>query len=241
MLGSEAISTFSERGFVLLPRLFALDEMAWVRDEARVLASRRGAAGRTPKAAPWGSEAPAGTIYGAHLGDGAFRRLAGHPRVLRAARQLLGDGIYVHQSRLVPHLAENPADGEWRRDFTTWRQIDGMWAPRALTAAVVFDELDGSSMLHVVPGSHDRDESGGGGAVAVAAPLGSVLFYHANLAYRINGAGDRKSPPLYLISYNVVGNPTSAVRGPMFAARDAEPPAEEADDCLQPPRRVATG
>src|SRR5271170_7997109 len=127
----------SEHGFVVLPRAFAFDEIAWVRDEARVVALRRRPRGRVAGDEPWADEAPDGTIYGAHLSEPAFRKLAAHPRILDAARQLLGDDVYIHQSRLVPRLAESPSDVSWRRDFATWSAVDSMPTPRALTAAIV--------------------------------------------------------------------------------------------------------
>ncbi len=235
---------FAEQGFVVRPHLFAFDEIAWVRDEARVVALRRGQAGRAPADAAWAGEAPAGTIYGAHLRESTFRKLASHPRLIAVARDLLGDDVYIHQSRLVTRLAEVPTDIAWRKDFATWAEADGMEAPRALTAVIVLGEAAPQSpILHVTPGSHGlADTSGGGAAVAITEPLGSVIFYRADLAYAFNQRPDRRSPPLFLVSYNAVGNlPRRFGRDEIYAARRATPPVVEADDCMWPASWCAAG
>lgn len=237
------LAAYHEQGVLLLPHVFSFEEIGWVRDEARVVALRRGQPGRVKGTEPWAYEAPEGTIYGAHLGEASFRKLTGHPRLVGAALQLLADDLYVHQSRLVPRFAEFPTDVLWRRDFQTWRTIDGFAAPRALTAAVVLGDAGARSpLLHAAIGSHRGSSEGTAATVALEAPVGSVVFYHADLAYAFNQPGDRRSPPLFLVSYNAVANrPPQAARPAIYAADAAEPPAVEADDCMWPSAWCAAG
>lgn len=245
MLTPDVLAAFDERGFVIQPRVFAFDEIAWVRDEARIVALRRGQAGRAQDGDAWAGEAPAGTIYGAHLGEAGFRKLAGHPRIVQVARELLGEEVYVHQSRLVPRFGDGPADVAWRRDFSTWSQVDGLPARRAVTAAIVLAEAASQEpLLQVVSGSHRTSDRSPhqGRPVSIAAPLGSVVLYHADLAYALTRPADRRSPPLYLVSYNAIRNaPTRARRDEAFAARRAAPIAVEADDCMWPTAWCAAG
>lgn len=244
MLTPDVLAAFEERGFVIQPRVFVFDEIAWVRDEARVVALRRGQAGRAREGDAWASEAPPGTIYGAHLGEAAFGKLARHPRIVQVARDLLGEDVYLHQSRLITRVADALADFAWRRDFSTWSEADGLPTPRTVTAAIVLGQAAPQEpALHVVPGSHRRaDEPGQAGSVSLAAPLGSVVFYGANLAYAFHRPSDRRSSLLYLVSYNAVSNaPTRARRGEAFATRRAVPIAEEADDCMWPAAWCAAG
>lgn len=242
MLTPDVLAAFRERGFVTQPRLFAFEEIGWVRDEARVVSLRRGETGRTREDDPWAGEAPAGTIYGAHRGEAAFRKLAAHPRIVAAARDLMGDDVYVHQSRLVPRFAEPPADALWRRDFDAWSRVDGMPAPRALTAAIVLGDAGAQEpVLHVLAGSH-RAPRRGDQPLALAGPVGSVVFYHADLVYAFNRPGDRRSPPLCLVSYNAISNPPArARRDEAFASRPAGPVVVEADDCMWPTAWCAAG
>jgi len=244
MLSSDALTAFHERGFLVQPQAFVFDEIAWVRDEARVVALRRGQAGRAQSSDPWVGEAPEGTIYGAHLTEPAFRKLAAHPRLAGVARELLGEDVYVHQSRLVSRFAEVGADVAWRRDFASWSSIDGIVAPRALTAAVVLGDTDPSEpVLHVAAGSQRASgPDDGGGSLGVWAPVGSVVFYHGNLAYSLNRRGGRRSPPLFLVSYNALSNPPArARRDEAFATRHPMPIVLEADDCMWPTAWCAAG
>ena len=241
MFTPDVLAGFRERGFLVQPRVFVFDEIAWVRDEARVVALRRGEAGRARAGDPWAAEAPEGTIYGAHLREPAFRKLAAHPRIVRIVRELLGEDVYVHQSRLVPRFAEVAADTTWRRDFATWSAVDGLPAPRAVTAAIVLgDAAPSGPALHVAAGSHGAGANAE--AVGVWAPLGSVIFCHGDLEYALNRQGDGRSPPLCLVSYNAVTNaPTRARRDESFAARRAVPIDLEADDCMWPAAWCAAG
>jgi ectoine hydroxylase len=245
MTDSVLRAQYADQGFVLRPGVFAFDEIAWVRDEARIVALRRGQAGHAPGDESWAYEAPEGTLYGQHVGESVFRKLAAHPRLLATARELLGGDVYIHQSRLIPRLGESPADVLWRRDFATWSRADRMATPNAVTAAILLgDSAPSSPVLYVTPGSHretDAELAGGGPAVPVAAALGSVFFYDANLAYALNQPGDRRSPALYLVSYNAVGNRIATMRDAIYAAHDVQPPRAEADDCMWPIPWCAAG
>ena len=245
-LGAAQVTAYREQGFVLVPSVFSFEEIAWVRDEAHVVALRRGQPGRVKGTEPWAYEAPEGTVYGAHVGEATFRKLAGHPRLVEAARRLLGEDLYVHQSRLVPRFAEFPRDVLWRRDFQTWRQIDGLATSSALSAAVVLGDAGARSpILHVAPGSHRPNTANDGtasDAAAITAPFGSVLFFDADLGYAFNQPGDRRSPPLFLVSYNAIANrPQRPQRPAIYAAPTAAAPEVQADDCMWPSAWCAAG
>lgn len=245
-LTPNVLAAYQDQGFLVQPQTFVFDEIAWVRDEARVVALRRGQAGRAQPGDAWAAEAPEGTIYGAHLSEPAFRKLAAHPRLIGVARELLGEDVYVHQSRLISRFAEAGTDVAWRRDFASWSAVDGIKAPRQVTAAIVLGETDPSEpVLHVGSGSHRTGElnvpDDGGGSLGVWAPVGSVVFTHGNLAYSLSRRSDRR-PPLFLVSYNALSNPPArARRDEAFAATHAAPIAVEADDCMWPTAWCAAG
>lgn len=238
MLTADQIRRYQDDGFLPLPGLFAFDEVAWLRDEVQGLAlrRRRGEVGRS-----WVEEGPEGTIYGAHLDDGPFQTLAAHPRIVGAAEQLLGEPAYIHQTRLLPWRANGAADVLWRRDFPTWSALDGLPAPRALTAAVLLDDEAYGPALQVVPSSHRGTVRGAPRLAGVGGGLGTVVLYDANLTYAFGRAGERPYARLYLVSFNAVSNAPAAPRGEPYAAGQMQPPRVVADDSLWPTPWVAAG
>lgn len=238
MLTADQIRRYQDDGFLPLPGLFAFDEVAWLRDEAQGLALRRS---RSEAGRSWVEEAPEGTIYGAHLDEGPFQTLAAHPRIAGAAGQLLGEPAYIHQTRLLPWRANGPADVLWRRDFATWGALDGLSAPRALTAAVLLDDEAYGPALQVVPNSHRGTVRGAPRLAGVGGGLGTVVLYDANLTYAFGRAGDRAYARLYLISFNAVTNVPTAPRGEPYAAGQVLPPRAVADDSLWPTPWCAAG
>jgi ectoine hydroxylase len=192
-------------------------------------------------------EAASGTVrmsFGAHTYSEAFRRLALHPRLAEPARDLLGDDVYVYQSRLnlKAGLSQAPAGGyPWHQDFSTWHLRDGMAAPRALVVFVFLDDVTPcNAPLLVIPGSHQagfldsgertpagspyrqivigpevlRDLVDRHGIAAQIGPRGSVLFMHCNL---VHGSTENISPlrrALFSVTFNAVGNPVAAPARP---------------------------
>lgn len=232
-LGSEQIRRFREDGYLVLPSLFAFDEIAWVRDEMQAVALRQ-----VPRE-PWPTEAPEGTIYGAHRSEAVFRRLAAHPRLARAARDLLDTAPYILQTRLLPWRSAASTEAQSRRDAQAWATLDGLNEPKAVTAAVVIEDSAYGSPFSVVPGSHLGETRP---PVALEAGLGSVILYDANLSYALGRAGDRPYPRLYLVSFNAVTNALATKpRGTPFMGAGTEPLIEEADDCLWPTPWCAAG
>lgn len=237
-IGSEQIQHYRDQGFLALPGLFAFDEVAWIRDEAQAVALRSGARGS------WLDEAPEGTIYGADRTEATFGRLARHPRILAAARSLLGDDLYIHQSRLLTWRAPGRAEGRLARDFSSWAALDGMNTAQGVTAAVLLEDAAYEPALSAVAGSHREEGLSNGHSqrlVPVAGGIGSVIFFDANLAYVLGPAGDRPHHRLFLISFNRLGNEPTRSRGEPYSMVEARSPVAEADDCLWPAPWCAAG
>lgn len=237
-LGPEQSQHYRDQGFLALPGLFAFEEIAWIRDEAQAVSLRSSARGS------WRDEAPEGAIYGTDRTEVSFGRLARHPRIVAAARALLGDDLYIHQSRLLTWRAPGRAEGRLARDFSSWETLDGMSTPQAVTAAVLLEDAAYEPALSVVAGSHQQEMLSHGVSqrlVPVAGGIGSVVLFDANLAYVLGPAGDRPHHRLFLISFNRLGNRPAHPRGEPYAASDARIPALEADDCLWPAPWCAAG
>lgn len=227
---------YREQGFLALPEVFAFDEIGWIRDEAQAVALRSGDRGS------WLEEAPEGALYGTDRSESAFGRLARHPRIVNAARSLLGDDLYIHQSRLLTWRAAGRPESRLRRDFASWAALDGMAAPQALTAAVLLEDAAYEPALTVVSGSHRETVPADGLTLSpVAGGIGDVILFDANLTYVLGQAGDRPYHRLFLVSFNQLSNVPSRPRGEPFAASAKRALVAEADDCLWPTPWCAAG
>lgn len=103
-----------------------------------------------------GSEAVR-TIFRLDEHSAVFARLAADARLANVARFLLGDEVYLHQSRLNYKPGFTGKEFYWHSDFETWHAEDGMPNMRAVSASVLLTDnsaLNGPLML--IPGSHKR-------------------------------------------------------------------------------------
>lgn len=256
-LSPQQLAAFDECGYVTVPALFDGAEIAALRAAlARIKASAH-----RPQVVRERTNQSVRLIYGAHLFDDTWNRLAHHPRWIEPARQLLGGDLYIHQLRINPKAAFDGQGWWWHQDYATWRFEDGMQEPRALMIGVFLDPMTpANGPLMVIPGSHtyghiertspDQDSSGytvmdipretierlvqeGGGVEAVTGPAGTVLFMHCNL---VHGSTGNITPFERTIAYlNVasVENPTRSHRAEWFANRDFSPLQGLGDDCLR--------
>lgn len=96
------------------------------------------------------------SVFAVHDRPGPFRKLARHPFLLGVAQQILGEPVYVHQSRINFKPALVGGAFGWHSDFETWHAEDGMPRIRALSMSILLDEnhpWNGPLML--IPGSHE--------------------------------------------------------------------------------------
>jgi len=79
------------------------------------------------------------------------------PRLCGVAAQILGSGVYLHQSRINFKPAFEGKPFPWHSDFETWHMEDGMPRMRALSASILLTpNTEHNGPLMVVPGSHRR-------------------------------------------------------------------------------------
>jgi ectoine hydroxylase len=97
------------------------------------------------------------SVFRVHRDSAVFRSLAADERLAGAARQLLGDDVYIHQSRINFKPAFEGEPFSWHSDFETWHVEDGMPRMRALSASVLLTtNTEHNGPLLVIPGSHRR-------------------------------------------------------------------------------------
>lgn len=147
-------SAFDKNGFIVLNGVFSQAEIAALQQESAGMRS-----GET-KLAPENVITEPGsdevrTVFRLDEQNALFARLARDKRIAGRVSFLLGDDVYLHQSRLNYKPGFTGKEFYWHSDFETWHAEDGMPRMRAISASVLLtdnDALNGPLML--MPGSH---------------------------------------------------------------------------------------
>lgn len=144
--------SYMRDGYLILERLFDSREVALLQGEAAQL----GFGAKEPETAITepGSSAIR-SIFRIHRQSAVFARLASDARLVSIARFLLGDEVYIHQSRLNYKPGFTGKEFYWHSDFETWHIEDGMPRMRAISMSVLLNEntaVNAPTMF--IPGSH---------------------------------------------------------------------------------------
>ena len=240
-LNGTQIAEFEERGYLFFPNLLDAKEVAALQSTLPEIMNRPG-----PEVIrETGDPTVARLVFGAHVFSEPFRRLSLRPNLLHPVRQLLGDEVYLHQSRINPKQGFGGSNAwDWHQDYPPWHKIDGMPRPKCIMASVFVDDCSPvNSPLLVVPGSqrhglldsklHDEAKGKGyelhhinhatlerlaeqSGIEALVGRAGSVAFVHCNV---VHGSANNVSPwrraILYLI-YNAVSNACTGTKRPWY-------------------------
>lgn len=148
-----ALAGYDRRGFLVQDGLFAPAEVeVLLAERNRLLADVQGdddSLIREP-----GSRAVR-SIFRIHQRSAVFSRLARDARLVAVAAQILGDDVYVHQSRLNYKPGFRGREFYWHSDFETWHVEDGMPRMRALSVSIsLSDNTAVNGPLLLIPGSH---------------------------------------------------------------------------------------
>lgn len=95
------------------------------------------------------------SVFDVHKLSDFFQKVAQDPRLVRIAEYLLGDKVYLHQTRLNYKPGFRGKEFYWHSDFETWHVEDGMPRMRALSVSITLtpnDHYNGPLLL--IPGSH---------------------------------------------------------------------------------------
>ena len=255
-LTSDQVEEFHQKGYLEFPSLFSRAEIRPVL-EAAVRSVHRGG----PNATPEFNADSIRMVHGAHAYEPAIQKLCRHPRVIRPAEQLVGSGVYIHQSRLNYNAGLGSGGFDWHQDYATWRKVDGLPEARALMITVFLDDVTAAQgpLLYIPRSHHDgviddfepvQDATGnvlmrlaerrlvelverGGGVEAGVGPAGTVIFMHCNL---VHGSTPNITPlrrALFYINVNSVENRQTAFsRAEFHAGTDFNAIVPVADDAL---------
>jgi len=158
-LNISELSEYEENGYLVLRGVFGMDELVACRREAEQLEFNQACETRVTHSSRTVTERGSNSlrsIFALHENSrSAIGQCALSKQIVSCAQQLLGDDVYVHQSRLNFHVPFHGQGFSWHSDFETWHAEDGMPTPRSLSAVIFLDRnLPMNGAIMVVPGSH---------------------------------------------------------------------------------------
>ena len=145
---------FARDGFLVLRNMFSEAEVSSLVDTAADL--RRNLAGSNAAEVVTEPESDAvRTVFNLENHHPLMARLSQDQRLAGIARFLLGDEVYIHQSRLNYKPGFTGKEFYWHSDFETWHAEDGMPRMRAVSASLLLtDNRAHNGALMLMPGSH---------------------------------------------------------------------------------------
>jgi len=153
-LSSSEIEQFERSGFLALEGVLDDHETAELRDEAAALRQRR-AGSEAPEVIVEHGSGEIRSVFAIHRSSPRFATLARHPQLLGAVKQILGESVYLHQSRINYKPAFCGREFYWHSDFETWHVEDGMPRMSAVSASVnLLENNPHNGPLMLIPGSH---------------------------------------------------------------------------------------
>lgn len=148
------IEQYDRDGFLVLRDVFSPEEVANLQAELDLLRHEAEALERPEVITERGTR-KVRSIFKVHALSKVFARLAADKRLAGLASYLLGDQVYLHQTRMNYKPGFHGKEFYWHSDFETWHVEDGMPLPRALSISVALtDNTPHNGPLLVIPGSH---------------------------------------------------------------------------------------
>lgn len=249
-LTPEQRATLDEEGFLSIPSLFSLEEIALLRSAADTLVTRSG-----PNVIAEADSSNVRMVFGAHAEDDAFARLARHPRLLGPVEEALGEPAHVFQSRLNAKSSFAGGGWAWHQDFNQWYRQDGMRTPKATVVGVFLDDVNAcNGPLMMIPKSHRggyifvpdnmeipfeqvTEAANEHGIVPLMGPPGTAIFFDC---LTIHGSAPNVSPwPRRIFYCNYVGvscDELQPLRAWFHCDTAVAPLAALPDDCLMAAR-----
>lgn len=145
---------FERDGFLVLQNVFEEDEIAALQAEMNRLRGMPATLDAETIVAEPASGALR-SIFAIHRQSALIGRLASDERLVSIANHILGDEVYIHQSRLNYKPGFDGKEFYWHSDFETWHTEDGMPRMRAISMSVqLVDNFEFNGPLMLMPGSH---------------------------------------------------------------------------------------
>ena len=155
-IAREKLEAFDRDGFMVLEDVFSSDVVERMRGTANEMRDYpRSLANETVITEPGGGAVR--SVFAVHRQTDDFDIVSRDPRLAGVASHILGDEVYIHQSRLNYKPAFKGKEFYWHSDFETWHAEDGMPRMRALSMSVMLtDNHPQAGPVMFVPGSHKQ-------------------------------------------------------------------------------------
>ena len=154
-LDPELLAAYEESGYLVLPGFLPPSTLKAIDAELSRLAADEEVRNR-PQAIIEPDSQALRSVFEVHLGDDALGALARDPKLVDVARQILGDDVYVHQSRVNLKPGFRGKEFYWHSDFETWHTEDGMPRMRALSCSILLTPNHSyNGPLLTIDGSHN--------------------------------------------------------------------------------------
>ncbi len=142
------------KGYLFIPNLIDGEELEALRKEMNALLSNDAYRDKAFSITePESHEIR--SLFAVHRLSERLGALASDERVAGAARQIIGDDPYVHQSRINYKPGFAGKGFNWHSDFETWHAEDGMPNMHAVSASLILtDNHEFNGPLMLIPGSH---------------------------------------------------------------------------------------
>ena len=147
-LSEDQCQEFEDRGWLVVGDVFSEKELDLLTNAALQVLDRPGPeVGREADGSPHVS-------WGMHLFNEKLALLCRHENLINPSRSLLGEEVYVHQSR-INMKQTNGSIVAWHQDFGTYHRVDGVPEAKGIMIAVFLDDVtEVNAPLLAVPGSH---------------------------------------------------------------------------------------
>ena len=153
-LSAEQLADFEKNGFLILDAVFTESEVAALRSESSELLTDVTTKSLKEVICEPNSGAVR-SVFRAHKLSQPIEEVTNDHRLTRIAQGLLGDAVYIHQTRVNFKPGFKGTKFYWHSDFETWHVEDGMPRMRALSMSITLTEnhADNGPLL-LIPGSH---------------------------------------------------------------------------------------
>lgn len=158
-ISQELVNQYERDGVITLENVFVPDEVAALRAEVgRLRNDTSSLQAGTSITEPGAEETEiVRSVFAVHQQSELLGRLAADERLADVARFLLGDDVYIHQSRVNYKPAFHGKEFYWHSDFETWHTEDGMPRMRALSMSIMLtDNHPQAGPTMFVPGSQNH-------------------------------------------------------------------------------------
>ena len=152
-LSNEQISFYRENGFLLIENVFNAAEIQILLNEMDEVIKEDGPRRILEK------NGSVRSFFAPHFSNEVFNKINCLDRLVVPSTQLIGDEVYVHQSKINVKAAMLGDWWEWHQDYPYWKNDDGMPRPDVLTAMIFMNETNEfNGPLLLIPGSHKDGE-----------------------------------------------------------------------------------